>query len=431
MAPIRTAKQAHRPGVPYTVSKPKDQVPEPKEEVPEPLSPASQAISDAYNSEFAAMELPLPPNALGGLSNDILPIFRLANFPEITRQTYDEVILPCARLASHLLQHSSLDRMFRTILVHDPVIRLGERDNEKKPLHRYPDNESPVTAGEKVLIAACLRELAEFVNFRCDEDLPRTFLRTDAAKGRRLKADPQTAHLDGRRSTIHYGPGLLETLTEAETTFRQKGDTPLLLAWRFTLAVQLAHEACHALVFAKDGRLPAFDTEPFFPGAQWSEIGFTMEEALFGGHFTFVWEDNEAHETDAVRQHLRTGPGPDEQVSEFVGLAVLWDLPCTWLARDYHHTNCAMWVRRKDRAALPEEDFAWRVSLADLTDFFQDEFWQGDEPVVRLERKVGFAFTSDEAGEKAPHILDSAAAVKRCIPEGYELGPHNAIVRRK
>jgi hypothetical protein len=49
---------------------------------------------------------------------------------------------------------------------------------------------------------------------------------------------------------------------------------------------------------------------------------------------------------------------------------------------------------------------------------------------VRLERTVGFAFTSDDEGAREPFVPEEDV-LERAVPVGYEVSEHNAIVRRK
>lgn len=388
----------------------------------------TRANNHLLASEFVTMEAPLPASALGDLSNDILPLFSKANFPDLSAKIYDEVIAPAARLASRLLLHPSLHTMLRTIVAHEPVIAIGENDTNGKPLHRYPANSRPITDNDIALIKTHLTELAQFVNFESsiDADLPWAAGHTDPiqAKDESPTEIVSTTHLDGLRSRVKYCPKLLALLTKYTTSLRRTKDYPILLAWRFHFAVQLAHEACHALVFAKDGRRPAFDVEPFFPGKKVAETGFSVEEALFGGVVSFEWDRQKPNARGVFRKHFKA----EGKVSMFVGIPVVWDWPATWLVNEYLASGCALWMRQADKARLAKQDVAWRVPLADLARFFSDEFWVQENPVVRLERKVGFAFTSGDAGERFAHIIPKKN-LERCVPEGYELSKHKAIVR--
>lgn len=374
------------------------------------------------------MEAPLPASALGDLSNDILPLFSSANFPDLSAKIYDEVIAPAARLASRLLLHSSLHAMLRTIVAHKPVIAIGENYSKGKPLHRYPANSRPITDNDIALIRTHLAELAQFVKCEActDKDLQWAAGRTDPiqAKDELPTERVSTTHLDGLRSRVKYCPKLLALLTKYTASLRRTKDYPILLAWRFHLAVQLAHETCHALVFAKDGRRAAFDVDPFFPGKKVAETGFSMEEALFGGVFSFEWDSQKPSTRGVFRKQFKA----EGKVSMFVGIPVVWKWPATWLVNEYLASGCALWMRRSDKARLAKEDVAWRVPLADLARFFRDDFWAQENPNVRLERKVGFAFVSDDTGERFAHIIPKKD-LERCVPEGYEVSKHKAIVR--
>jgi hypothetical protein len=456
MAPIRNTKQATARSVPYTVTKPNVKVTKPlsnsESSELESLSESSEPdlasessedseLSDAQNatnfileSEFVAIEAALPRKALGDLKNDVLPIFKQANFPEVSPKVYEDTILPCARLASLLLQHPSLHPMFRTILDHEDLIEIpGETDSAGKQFFSYPANTRPITAADIALIRASLHELGDFVKFQQDpNNVPTTAHTKMDTEGPRLPNDPITQHLSGRSSTINYCPVLLNKLTRATSNLRKTNDVPLLLAWRFFFAVQLAHETCHALSFAKDGHLKhgdldVLDTDPFFPGALISEVGFTMEVALFGGHPAFLWETDLPNVRDACKVHRKSA----KVVSNFVGVPVVWAWPCTWLVKEYASSELSgMDLRAADKAALEEVDYAWRTPMAGLARFFKTAFWRGAEPMVRLERTVGFAFTSDDEGAREPFVPEEDV-LERAVPVGYEVSEHNAIVRRK
>jgi hypothetical protein len=439
MPSIRNERQATARAAPYTTNKPNAKATKPPSESEfesedEPLSDAQNAQNFILESEFVALEAALPPKALGDLKNDVLPIFKHANFPEISENVYKSVILPCARLASLLLQHPSLHLMFRTILDHGDLIAIvGEEDSAGKQLFSYPANPRPITTADIDLIRVSLHELGDFVKFNPDPEIVPTTAHTKMdTEGPRRPNEPLTPHLSGRSSTINYCPKLLSKLTRATSTLRTTRDTPLLLAWRFHLAVQLAHETCHALTFAKDGRLKhgaadALDTDPFFPDAPISEVGFTMEVALFGGHPAFLWDTEPANATGACRVHRKSA----RMVSNFVGVPVVWAWPCTWLVKDYASNNLSgMDLRAADRVALADVDFAWRTPMAGLARFFQTEFWRDAEPVLRLERSVGFAFTSDDGGEREPCVPEKAV-LRNAVPAGYRISKHKAIVKRK
>jgi hypothetical protein len=455
MAPIRNTKQATARSVPYTVTKPNVKVTKPESESSElsllselsELDPVSESsedseLSDAQNatnfileSEFVAIEAALPPKALGDLKNDVLPIFKYANFPEVSPKVYEDAILPSARLASLLLLHPSLHHMFRTILDHEDLIEIpGETDSAGKQFFSYPANLRPITAADIELIHVSLHELGDFVKFEQDPNLsvPTTAHTKMDTEGPRRPGEPITPHLSGRSSTINYCPKLLGKLTRATANLRKTKDVPLLLAWRFFFAVQLAHETCHALTFAKDGHLKhgdldALDTDPFFPGALISEVGFTMEVALFGGHPAFLWETELPNASGACKVHKKSA----RVASNFVGVPVVWPWPCTWLVKDYaFHTLSGMDLRAADRAVLAEVDYAWRTPIAGLARFLKTAFWEDAEPMMRLERSVGFAFTSNNQGEREPYVPEEDA-LKSAVPRGYEVSKHNAIVRRR
>jgi hypothetical protein len=428
--------------LPYPSSKPKVKEPKttkqpktakkPKAKPTKATSPISEQqtiINHMLKSEFVAHEGPLPSSALGDLSNGILPVFRAANFPDV--EDY-EVIEPSVRLASHLLQHQSLQHMLRTILKHGKMIPLGEDDVDNKPMYAYPHNTRKITNDDVSLITSSLNELAGFVTFRETDEHTRGNASTHPlTKSKKVKHKKKV--LQGHRSRIKYSADLLETLTQAtnKTPTKKRGkkkqdDIPLLLTWRFIFAVQLAHEVCHALVYAKDGHKSEFDTEPFFAKATTAEVGFAMEEILFGGSPSVFWADEKPSKKGAFRRYQLDSKG---KLSKLVGLSVLWPWPCTSIVREYQAKNCGLWMRKADMEALEPKDVAWRVPLTDLAEFFDTQFWADDDPNTHLDRSVGFAFACDEAGVKTPAEVNKEER-RRFVPKGYTIDKHKAIVKK-
>lgn len=439
--PCIRSRKTSSGSLPYTASKPKPTTkktitkkpaikkPKVKSTTVAATTAATTAISqhqqalindDVLQSVFVARESPLPATALGDLSNAILPVFRAANFPDVDDY---EVIEPSVRLASHLLQHPSLQYMLRTILKHGKLIALGENDNKGEPLHRYPHNTRNMTAGDLTLIGKSLDELAEFVTFK--ENPKRSPEHATTVPIKKTKKSHRKENLAGLCSRIEYSPALLQTFTQAAEARVEDQDIPLLLTWRFTFAVQLAHEVCHALVFAKDGRRKELDTDPFFHRATVAETGFTMEETLFGGSPSLLWCDEEPTAEGAIRAYHK-GEG---ELSDLVGLSVVWSLPCTWIVRDYQHHKCALWMREADMDALKPKDVAWRVSMENLARFFDTEFWAQANPPTLFDHTVGFGFSSNAKGEKYAAKFGKRE-LRDYAPGGYTISEHKAIIKR-
>jgi hypothetical protein len=389
---------------------------------PSPIFRKQQIIINAMlQSEFVASEDPLPSSALGDLSNDILPIFRAANFPDV--KDY-EVIKPSVRLASHFLQHASLHHMLRTILKHGKMTPVGEDDSEGKPMYAYPRNTRKLNDNDVSLIGKSLDELAKFVTFR--ENAKHTPANASTvALDKPTKVKYKTKTLRGHRSRIEYSAALLETLTKATKASAKKQDVPLLLAWRFMFAVQLAHEVCHALMYAKDGHKEEFDTEPFFPKATTAEVGFTMEETLFGGSPSLLWAEEKPTRKGAVKAYHKS----KGKLSDLVGLSVVWPWPCTSIVREYQAKDCGLWMRKADMEALESKDVAWRVPLTDLAEFFNMSFWAQENPPTHLERSVGFAFSCDANGVKSAAEVNKRE-LRRYVPKGYTISEHKALVEK-
>lgn len=329
-----------------------------------PTRPDSTPEENILLSEFATRAPPIHALALGNLSNEVLPIFRPANFPEIKDYS---IIEPSARLASHMLTHRSIQPILRTILTHGPLIPLGKRDSDGKELHEYPADPRPMSASDQAHNLASLHALADFVTFKPSSDM-----RQNADTQPMLGPPNNSAFLSGLPSTIKYSQQLIDTLTAATLNFPQTNDVPLVLTWRFALAVALLHETAHALLFAVDGRNPAFDTDPFLPGAATAEIGFAVEEAIFGGHVSLLWDDAAPDEEGAYRGHTT----PNGAVSELVGMPVVWEWTCGWIVRDYQRNNCGLWMRGDVEKWLRDKDVAWRVSLSDIARLFKMRFWE-------------------------------------------------------
>ena len=419
--------------LPYSTSKPK---PTPKKPAPKkPNGKATTAAETAaarkhdnlinamLKSEFVEPESPLPPSALGDLSNPILPVFRDTNFVNVKDYS---VIEPSVRLASHLLKHPSLRPMLRTILKHGKMIPVGEKSSSGKPLYQYPDDSADeMTDDDIALIDKALDDLAGFVTFQAKGKHTPANAMTEALVKRAPKQDHRTETLPGHRSRIEYSLALLRRLEKASKPPPSKQDKPLLLVWRFTLAVQLAHEVCHALTNAKDGRVKAFAVEPFFAGALTAEAGFTMEDALFGGSTSLLWADEQPKDEFATRVHYKS----KGKLSDLVGVFVLWPWPCTSIVREYHAQQSALHMRKADRAVLAPKDIAWRVAVSDLARFFDTPFWAQENPPTIFDRSVGFAFSSDNRGER------SAAEISKQELGDYDLSAfkvskRKAIVRR-
>lgn len=379
---------------------------------------AWKAHHNLYASDFVANEGALPSSALGDLTNDILPLFGQANFPDV--EDY-EVIAPSLRLASRLLLHPSLHSMLRTIVGHGPLIPLGESDVNNNPMYQYRQGVIATTDEHATLLQEVWQQLTLFVTFRAKPGRTSHDATTEMIDERRQP----TKQLEGLSSIVWYSPAVLEILTKATVNLQATGDTPLLLAWRFTFAVQLAHEACHALLFARDGHRDAMATEPFFPGDKTAEVGFKMEDTLFGGHFALMWNNNELNTEHALQCHLK----PNGEPSDLVGIPVVWPWPSPAVVRAYQHHNCGLWIRAADLEALDSHEVGWRVPLLDLSKFFQTAFWKHPDPPTRLVRKVGFAFQCDENGERTPYDV-TERELKLLVPKGCKLVRFKAIVQK-
>jgi hypothetical protein len=191
----------------------------PKSANPEPPAIAEEIEAKGNRLEEVATKInvrqwaqhhrsPALPSALGVLSNDIFPIFRRARFAD--NEDYD-IIEPSARLASRLLQRSSLhltSEQFSTKSVWSRWMRLKTAG---KQMHSYLKNTKSINKRDTDLIHASLRELGEFIAFEPKfkaENIARACARTDpkyAVKGVASKVrKASTEHLKGITSVIRY-----------------------------------------------------------------------------------------------------------------------------------------------------------------------------------------------------------------------------------
>ena len=433
--PCIRSRKVSNGALPYTTSKPKPTTKKPTTKKPNGKATNAAAAAAAaarkqanlinamWKSEFVEPESPLSPTALGDLSNPILSIFKSTNFANVKDYS---VIEPSVRLASHLLKHPSLRPMLRTILKHGTMIPLREKESSGISLYRYPDDSADAMTDDDIaMIDLALDDLAGFVTFEAMEKHGPADARTQIIIKRRSKRDHRTEMLPGHRSKVEYSLELLRRLEKASKPSPSKQDKPLLLVWRFTLAVQLAHEVCHVLVNAKDGRSKNFHAEPFFHNALTAEVGFAMEETLFGGSPALLWPEEQPDDEQATRLHHRsTG-----KLSDLVGVFVLWPWPCTSIVREYQAQNCALHVRKADMAALKPKDVAWRVTISDLARFFDTAFWAPENPDTIFDRSVGFAFTSDAEGVRSPAAF-SKQELRGYALSAYKISKRKAIVEK-
>lgn len=384
------------------------------------LSAAKAARNNLLHSEFCRHEPPLSPSLLGDLSNPILPLFKKANFTKLTLEEY-EVIKPSLRLASQLLKHPSPQPLLRTVAFHGPLKPLDMVDpDDGKPLVEYPVDPIPLTPADTANNTAALDELKYFVKFAMKlQNCNGGAAFTKALDGKTPPENTRTKlkYLHGIRSTAKIPSDALKLLTEATNNFPSTQDVPFLLGRHFHLAVDLAHEVCHALGYATDGHLDEYDTEPFMPGARFGEIGFTMEQTLLGGHFEMLWDKDDS---ETAKMHEKA----EGELSDFVGLPVVFDWPSLCTVEDHAHNKLCMSVRQGVPDTLAEKEVAWRVPMSDLARFFKTDFWEQEPASLALERKVGFAFTSDKNGA-ARKFRD---ADEEGVPKGYKISRCSAIV---
>lgn len=89
----------------------------------------------------------------------------------------------------------------------------------------------------------------------------------------------------GYKSTVEISKSIYDTLADAS---RKADDLPLLIILRFEFAVMMIHELAHLVHNFAFGKL---DREPSFGSSGVVEIGFEVENRLFGGHLCRMYDD--------------------------------------------------------------------------------------------------------------------------------------------
>ena len=254
------------------------------------------AEPEFWDSQFMQVETIPRSVTLDDLTNGIHPIFQEAIFP---KDDY-YVIAPSARLATRFLESPITLSFLLTLMYHGPLTDLREAREDRGKSYGYSKKDTntskiKVRRGvrleeDRVRRDAGLLEVATMVKFIHDRGLPDGAM----SEQERLPLQPPSEWFTNARATkIKYSDALFQKLYNATTV---SGGVALVLAYRFELALMLVHEVCHALVNAKEGNL---SSEPFFYGSDFAEVGFELEDRLFGGHFSY---------STLLRTILRTMP---------------------------------------------------------------------------------------------------------------------------
>ncbi|OQO09707.1 hypothetical protein B0A48_05110 [Cryoendolithus antarcticus] len=354
----------------------------------------------------------------GDLTNELHPVFRRANFADAS---HHELLIPTLRLATRLLGHASVRRLMRTIVDHRPT-SIGELDDQRKPLHKYPDDgRELLTRQQEVRVNEALAELADMARFVDDDKLAKGHGTTevDEIRGSNTKA----THLTGVCSTTKYSRKNLLFLKIILNGAREKYDPPLVMAWQFQLALELVHEVCHALFIARCGNSPEGDTDIFFRNDALAEVGFAMEDRLLGGHLSLLYDQDKVYDKGHVSCHMKA----DGKPSRFIGIMVLWDWPCVAVKNQYYHHGLALWARKSGPQMTKTKDIGWRIPLSWLEPFFTTAFWELTEPDLHFRRETGRAFKADKEGQRDFASLTEKEK-RELLPVGYRVREANGDI---
>ncbi|KAK4543533.1 hypothetical protein LTR36_005428 [Oleoguttula mirabilis] len=390
---------------------------------------ASEAATDTLRqfTEFVGkslfMEVEEIPDdlSLGNLENDILPVFKAENFPDMTADEYD-FNYQVSRFASLLLIN---DMHLEDSVLQKIVACKNRKDDLDEPLpdktrqHAYRPLPGSATLRERDAREAAKRQtldafdrLPHLVKFKASEDS--TFGGGTLALDRPKGFIP--LHRSEWPSQITYSRKQYDELVKLA---RSDEDPAYLLVLRWEFAMILAHEAAHALTYGqsfigKQRHNEAYmDRDPM--KAPVAEAGFELEVRQAGGHVARLYHEPEP--VDPTRRY-RYSNGTFSAVD---GVLVMWEWPYRNLVEHYAASGYPMGCRKE--APFRPLDVAWRTPLRYLEECFQKRHWQqllhNSQGIIhRPPRSVGHCFANEDGillpqkivGDETPYV-----------PEGYRL----------
>ena len=256
---------------------------------------------------------------IGLLRNQVHPLF--SNPLQSALPKYS-VVEQSAKLASHFVECGSLDRIFLAIWdngQHGRGWRSTSKPNEVG--YEYPpealDETVPITPADRIRIRNLLKALSDNIYYRLDKTI-------DHALTHSLTDEKVTdkAFSKGERSRVVIPARMYDSLRKAKAC----KDVPLLLKLQFEFAVMLVHEISHAMDNLCHGQL---GWHHFFGDSVICETGFEIENRLFGGHLTMIFEDWE----DPIRWNRYVHNG---QRSSLAGVLVSWEYPYQGVVAAYN-----------------------------------------------------------------------------------------------
>lgn len=398
----------------------------PLEQKPKADRKSKKAEANPFWSSRFIQVNSIPQVNLGDLTNDIHPVFQDTKFPN---GDYNIIEIP-ARLATRFLESPILLSFFLTLAYRGKLIDLGEEQERYGKLYGYTKAD---TAKSKMKMRkgrslkedvrkrdAALQDVARMVRFVSDTKFDNGAV---TVRERRPIQPASELFPKARASKIRYSDALYQRLYNATRT---TSDAALILVCRFEFAIMLVHEICHALVNAKEGDL---GSEPFFHNSDFAEAGFELEDRLFGGHFSILFDaENDDGDNDRGDARVHRYPGRGSRLgrlSVLRGVPVIWKWPSRGVIRSYLESGDYIGIR--DGVELPERDLAWRLPIEFIAKFFTTAFWDahGADPEQFLPpNDVGHFFRIDEGGDREPQ-----RPRPDFVPRGYRLTSQNDIVR--
>lgn len=296
---------------------------------------------------------------LGRLTNEIFPLFGEEMFVEHDGFKPDfDVLEQPARLASRLLQCGAADRLLKRIVMPEKNHVWVDPNDYKKFGLEDDIGSGAVTEKDRGFIRQWLVHLSKYTEIVVSKDIETGATTTQLGENHIFEEECP----DGFSSTVSISSKMYNALVEAT---KDPNDVPRLLMLRFEFAVMLVHEMTHALHNIRRGRL---DHEPFIGDSEVSELGYEMENELFGGHLTRLYSDGDPDDKQNVVLHKH-----DEKKSRLVGVPVIWEYPYQGLVEEHRAIGEQMPVRVEPKDNR-QYDLAWRVSPTFVQRFLTDDF---------------------------------------------------------
>lgn len=327
---------------------------------------------------------------LADLDNDILPLFREANFPDVEYSVLETML----RLASLLVQ-VSLDQPdsvpMRIVTGTKHLIALPEfvlePDGTWSQQFAYPQPQAAKQAANKRLASNALTRLADLVKFVADDEC-------ETGGGTKcisppdgfLSHDPNEYH-----STISYSSKAYNDLRRYSKS-GTGGDPAYVTVLTFELAATLSHEAMHALTFSqRNDDIPPVYFSADAREAPIAEIGFEFDQRLYGGCIERLYKDK-----DTLLYEY-----PNGKKSAVQGVVVMWRSPHYGNVTHYEHHGMPIGCRKAYANPVFKPELAFRVTIQHLSKYLTKAFWEQEyrrRGLIALQppKLVGHFFVNEE-----------------------------------